>query len=109
MCVGLGFLVGDFLVEWFGFFFWIVITSTYDPFAVMFLLSLSGLNTSENENWTKLINFLEFVLKILHDIIKQAQVNCSLLQDFQGLLSLYSENNLRIDMEVNLLIMELFW
>lgn len=48
----------------------LVIISIGGLFALIFLLSLWGLNTSKDQNWKKLINFLDFVLKILRIIIR---------------------------------------
>lgn len=48
----------------------IFIISIDGLFALIFLLSLWGLNTSKYQNWKNLINFLDFVLKILRIIIR---------------------------------------
>lgn len=64
-----GLSVCGFVVVWF-FFYQIVIISIDGLFALLFPLSLWGLNTSKDQNWTKLIDFLDFVLKIFHDNIR---------------------------------------
>lgn len=49
------------------------------------------------------------MLKILHYIAEETQVSSGLLQDFGVFfLCIYIENSLKLEMEVNLLIIEWF-